>query len=397
MPLQIDATIRYASGNFTEPISPSELQIDSPYNTYANPGLPPGPIGNPGLASIEAAAHPAQVPYLYYVVKPNTCGEHTFATTRGRVQPRPRPPTTRPARRTGATRPPPPTARDAQAARRPRPADLALALAGDAQRGAGRARAGRRVVLRGDRGRARPDFEALVRRMAARGLRGRQRDRPAQGRGARAGRRGLRGGAGDRRRQHAQLRAAGGSPPRTPTPGASWTRSRQPPAGKRALVLGAGGSARAVVWALVTEGAEVSIWNRTPERAERLADELGASALPVGRRATGDRRLRPDRQRHHRGHGRDRAQAAADLKSLPIRADSLGETHQLVDLAYGPAETELARVGESARRHGRRRARGAGSPGGRVASHLDGTGPPDRDDAPGRQSQIANLASAQDT
>jgi peptidoglycan lytic transglycosylase G len=81
MPLQIDATVRYASGNFTEPISPSELQIDSPYNTYTTPGLPPGPIGNPGLASIQAAAHPAQEPYLYYVVKPNTCGEHTFATT----------------------------------------------------------------------------------------------------------------------------------------------------------------------------------------------------------------------------------------------------------------------------------------------------------------------------
>jgi UPF0755 protein len=81
MPLQIDATVRYASGNFTEPISPSELQIDSPYNTYTTPGLPPGPIGNPGLAAIQAAAHPAQEPYLYYVVKPNTCGEHTFATT----------------------------------------------------------------------------------------------------------------------------------------------------------------------------------------------------------------------------------------------------------------------------------------------------------------------------
>jgi peptidoglycan lytic transglycosylase G len=81
MPLQIDATIRYASGNFTKPISPSELQIDSPYNTYTNSGLPPGPIGNPGLASIEAAAHPAHVSYLYYVVKPNTCGQHTFATT----------------------------------------------------------------------------------------------------------------------------------------------------------------------------------------------------------------------------------------------------------------------------------------------------------------------------
>jgi UPF0755 protein len=81
MPLQIDATIRYATGNFTKPISPSELEVASPYNTYANAGLPPGPIGNPGLASIEAAAHPADVPYLYYVVKPNTCGEHTFATT----------------------------------------------------------------------------------------------------------------------------------------------------------------------------------------------------------------------------------------------------------------------------------------------------------------------------
>jgi UPF0755 protein len=81
IPLQIDATIRYASGNFTEPISASELQLDSPYNTYTNSGLPPGPIGNPGLASIEAAAHPAPAPYLYYVVKPNTCGEHTFATT----------------------------------------------------------------------------------------------------------------------------------------------------------------------------------------------------------------------------------------------------------------------------------------------------------------------------
>jgi UPF0755 protein len=81
MPLQIDATIRYATDNFTEPISPSDLEVDSPYNTYTNAQLPPGPIGNPGLASIEAAAHPAEVAYLYYVVTPNTCGEHTFATT----------------------------------------------------------------------------------------------------------------------------------------------------------------------------------------------------------------------------------------------------------------------------------------------------------------------------
>jgi hypothetical protein len=81
IPLGIDATVRYATGNFTKPLSSSELAVDSPYNTREVSGLPPGPIGNPGLASIEAAAHPADVPYLYYVVKPNTCGEHTFATT----------------------------------------------------------------------------------------------------------------------------------------------------------------------------------------------------------------------------------------------------------------------------------------------------------------------------
>jgi UPF0755 protein len=79
--LQIDATIRFAQNNYTKPLSSSDLQVDSPYNTYANYGLPPGPIGNPGLASIQAAAHPADASYLYYVVKPNTCGEHTFATT----------------------------------------------------------------------------------------------------------------------------------------------------------------------------------------------------------------------------------------------------------------------------------------------------------------------------
>jgi len=81
MPLGIDATIRFATGNYTEPLTESELAIDSPYNSRTNAGLPPGPIGNPGLASIRAAAHPAHVPYLFYVVKPGTCGDHTFAKT----------------------------------------------------------------------------------------------------------------------------------------------------------------------------------------------------------------------------------------------------------------------------------------------------------------------------
>ena len=80
-PLGIDATIRYATGNWTQPLKQSELAIDSPYNTRTRAGLPPGPIGNPGLASLQAAARPARVGYLYYVVKPGTCGEHAFSST----------------------------------------------------------------------------------------------------------------------------------------------------------------------------------------------------------------------------------------------------------------------------------------------------------------------------
>jgi UPF0755 protein len=81
MPLGIDATTRFAVGNYTKPLTESELSSPSPYNTRLHPGLPPGPIGNPGLAAIEAAAHPAKVGYIYYVVKPGTCGEHNFSST----------------------------------------------------------------------------------------------------------------------------------------------------------------------------------------------------------------------------------------------------------------------------------------------------------------------------
>jgi UPF0755 protein len=81
IPLGIDATIRYATGNWQRPLTQSQLALDSPYNTRTNAGLPPGPIGNPGLASLQAAARPARVGYLYYVVKPGTCGEHAFSST----------------------------------------------------------------------------------------------------------------------------------------------------------------------------------------------------------------------------------------------------------------------------------------------------------------------------
>jgi uncharacterized YceG family protein len=78
MPLGIDATTRYATGNYTKPLTDSQLNSPSPYNTRKHTGLPPTPIGNPGLAAIEAAARPAHTNYLYFVVKPCGNGEHVF-------------------------------------------------------------------------------------------------------------------------------------------------------------------------------------------------------------------------------------------------------------------------------------------------------------------------------
>jgi len=79
MPLGIDATIRYALDiPGTQSLRQSELQNPTLYNTRLHPGLPPTPIGNPGLASMQAAAHPAQVDYLYFVRKPDKV--HHFFT-----------------------------------------------------------------------------------------------------------------------------------------------------------------------------------------------------------------------------------------------------------------------------------------------------------------------------
>jgi len=80
-PLGIDATIRYEDQNYDEQLTESRLAEDTPYNTRTHPGLPPTPIGNPGLASIEAAANPAKSDVFYFVVKPGTCGEHVFVET----------------------------------------------------------------------------------------------------------------------------------------------------------------------------------------------------------------------------------------------------------------------------------------------------------------------------
>ena len=86
IPLGIDATTRFELGNFSSPLKRSELQRDTPYNTRTRTGLPPGPIGNPGLASLRAAADPATNDFVYYVVKPCADGAHAFSTTDAQFQ-----------------------------------------------------------------------------------------------------------------------------------------------------------------------------------------------------------------------------------------------------------------------------------------------------------------------
>jgi uncharacterized YceG family protein len=80
MTLGSDATVRFATGNFTRPLTQSELESSSPYNTRIHAGLPPGPIGNPGLAAIKAAANPAKAGYLFFVTSPD-CKKLAFSKT----------------------------------------------------------------------------------------------------------------------------------------------------------------------------------------------------------------------------------------------------------------------------------------------------------------------------
>jgi UPF0755 protein len=81
MNLEIDATVQYALEEHKERLLYDDLEVDSPYNTYKNAGLPPGPIASPGLKSIEAALFPAETKYLFYVTKKDGSGGHLFAET----------------------------------------------------------------------------------------------------------------------------------------------------------------------------------------------------------------------------------------------------------------------------------------------------------------------------
>jgi UPF0755 protein len=81
MPLQADPTVQYAielaTGHRKPRLYEKDYGFPSPYNTYLNPGLPPGPVDSPGRRSIEAALYPAKVPYLYFVASPD--GHHSFS------------------------------------------------------------------------------------------------------------------------------------------------------------------------------------------------------------------------------------------------------------------------------------------------------------------------------
>jgi UPF0755 protein len=88
MPLQTDPTVQYALGYnaaqatwWTNPLSRSDMQFDSPYNTYVHTGLPPGPISEPGLPALQAVAFPSQSRYYYFQARCDGSGLHNFAET----------------------------------------------------------------------------------------------------------------------------------------------------------------------------------------------------------------------------------------------------------------------------------------------------------------------------
>jgi shikimate dehydrogenase len=113
----------------------------------------------------------------------------------------------------------------------------------------------------------------------------------------------------------------------------------EPPAGARAFVLGAGGSARGVIWALRDAGADVMVWNRTPERAEQVVAELGGRVVADAPDA--------DLLVNCTAAGLDEQDDA--FKQLPLEADDVGRYPLVVDLVYGSRDTALI---AAARRHG---------------------------------------------
>jgi shikimate dehydrogenase len=113
-----------------------------------------------------------------------------------------------------------------------------------------------------------------------------------------------------------------------------------PPRGQRALVLGAGGAARAVLWALLWEGARVAVWNRTPERAEEICAELGGEAVLAPRQEEFDLIVNTSAVGLR---GED------PFEHLPLRRDGFTEHQTVVDMVYGEHRSKLLKAAEGAR------------------------------------------------
>ena len=281
MTLGIDATIRYYENNWARPLRVSELERDSPYNTRLNRGLPPTPIGNPGLASIKAAANPARgKDYLFYVRKPGD-SRRARVLVHGRAVPARRGEVPGLARALIAC----PAGRLRLAGR-----PLALARMHEAALAALGLEGWRYLKLP-----LPPElFAETVRALPAAGFRGVNVTIPHKEAALALAERGERRRARDRRRQHAHVRAGRRHPGRQHRR-ARADRGARGGAGIRpaaaALVLGAGGAARAAVWAL-----------RARRRGRRGGLEPHARARArAGRAARRARRRAP-------GGGRDRRQ-----------------------------------------------------------------------------------------
>jgi shikimate dehydrogenase len=113
-----------------------------------------------------------------------------------------------------------------------------------------------------------------------------------------------------------------------------------PPRGQRALVLGAGGAARAVLWALLWEGAQVAVWNRTPERAEAVCAELGGKPVSAPRQEEFDLIVNTSAA----------GLAGEDpFEHLPLQREGFTEHQTVVDMVYGEHRSRLLKAAEGAR------------------------------------------------
>ncbi len=191
------------------------------------------------------------------------------------------------------------------------------------------------------------EFEALVRSMPQRGIRRRQRDDPAQGSGAGDRRHRQPQSGRDRRCEHAAASPPSGIHAENTDAGAVIASLPGPPQGQRALVLGAGGAARAAVWALGSAGAAVDLWNRTPARAEGVRIEISERAQELQVEIELQTVPQPAEELDQRGYELIVNTTAVGLQGedpfahLPLRRDGFHPGQLVIDMVYGDEPSTL--------------------------------------------------------